>query len=1029
MTKKLNSFKNIISVLLALLLLGIAAGPAAAVVGTNATAVAVTSSAVANASNAINISFITGNATLGNWSVNITNPLSTSGSQLGSTWINISSANLTPQLSVIGGNSTLLRSGMFNSDNGIINVLLNTSNATDPNTFNVTFKNNDNTSENVTVTGLSFVAGPIATITVSNISTSAVANNSNKFAMNVSASDAQNNPIRGATISLLSNRTQDTIAPTSVTTNATTGAVALFNVTSTLSGQANITGTSGSVSGSNLNGVFVAGPASKLAFFGPNSAVTVPTPGTTTQTIAVQDAFGNNVTSGIPGTLVTLTKTGSATFSPATLIITNVNITGNVTANGISTSGIFNSSVFVNDTVVETTTIGASPNATFSAISKDIQFFGPVTKLAVTLSKSTLYANSSDTLLVTAQLQDAANNSITTAGISVTLTANNASLFTIASPTNTTDANGVTTFTVTANGLAGSTAFRAIDTSGNYGDSSTVTLNQAPHITNSAVTNSTAVILTGANSTITATIKDYSNTVISGQAVTFNITTGDATFTDGTKLITLSTNSTGIATAAVTSTNASTPVISVNVTIVDEVGVKRQIGDLQNFTVSPSAASQFAFSPSANIGLKNVAGTAQVINITVKDVAGNLNNTADGVINITTSNTALGNMSNGTTVTNNLSVTMTDGNATFTYTVNSSDEGVAVLTLNESSLGIVGTITITTSGAKGIALTVNTSSPQINGWVSAYVQLTDVSGAALSISGTNISFNVKNAANVIQSVSTNATNESGIAIFNFTQSVGGVYTVTASSSTMSNSTTVTFAGAEASIVVTSNISAPAVNQTVTINATVKDANGVTSGNLNGQNITFLADGVIFGTPVAISNGIASTTYTKATAGTVTITAFYNATLQGSKNVTFGGAAQVLTNITVSPASASVMVNGTTNFTAVAKDQTNTVMTGITYTWASSNTTVGTISSTGVFTASAVVGTTTITASSNGVTSNLVTVTVTATNPLPAPVAAWDADNSGTIEKSEAVAAVRDYLHGGGTSKADAVAVVRAYLHP
>ncbi|MFZ3383917.1 MAG: hypothetical protein WA144_08330 [Candidatus Methanoperedens sp.] len=56
-----------------------------------------------------------------------------------------------------------------------------------------------------------------------------------------------------------------------------------------------------------------------------------------------------------------------------------------------------------------------------------------------------------------------------------------------------------------------------------------------------------------------------------------------------------------------------------------------------------------------------------------------------------------------------------------------------------------------------------------------------------------------------------------------------------------------------------------------------------------------------------------------------------------------------------------------------------------------------------------------------------TSTNTYTPELSPEVAIWDTDNSGTISKAEAVAAVRAYLTGGGISKADAVAVVRAYL--
>ena len=262
MTKKSNSFIKT-AVIVALLLLGIAAWPAAGhettFNGTNAVAVREERSAVANASHEINISFTTGNNTLGNWSVNVTNPLNTNGIQLDSNWINISSEGLTPPLNVVGANNTLLNTDKFSSNNGTIYVFLRTTNATRPYTFNVTFQNLDNLSENVVATENRFVAGPITTITITNLTTSAVANNIEKFEMKATAFDNYNNPVIDAIINLSSNRSQDTITPTSVITNTTIGAAALFNITSTLAGVANITGTNitSNVSGSNTNVVFI----------------------------------------------------------------------------------------------------------------------------------------------------------------------------------------------------------------------------------------------------------------------------------------------------------------------------------------------------------------------------------------------------------------------------------------------------------------------------------------------------------------------------------------------------------------------------------------------------------------------------------------------------------------------------------------------------------------------------------------------------------------------------------------------------
>ncbi|HKW17252.1 MAG TPA: Ig-like domain-containing protein [Terriglobales bacterium] len=83
----------------------------------------------------------------------------------------------------------------------------------------------------------------------------------------------------------------------------------------------------------------------------------------------------------------------------------------------------------------------------------------------------------------------------------------------------------------------------------------------------------------------------------------------------------------------------------------------------------------------------------------------------------------------------------------------------------------------------------------------------------------------------------------------------------------------------------------------------------------------------------------------------------------------------LASISVSPASPSITVAATQQFTATAKDSNGNTMTGVTFTWASSATTVATINSTGLATAVSA-GTTQITASASGVTSSNDTLTVT-----------------------------------------------------
>ena len=138
------------------------------------------------------------------------------------------------------------------------------------------------------------------------------------------------------------------------------------------------------------------------------------------------------------------------------------------------------------------------------------------------------------------------------------------------------------------------------------------------------------------------------------------------------------------------------------------------------------------------------------------------------------------------------------------------------------------------------------------------------------------------------------------------------------------------------------------------------------------------------------------------------------------NGTFTISTTLFNTINVTPAGPLTKNVGETQaFTAVCYN--NTTELTVTVTWNSSNTTVGTITSGGVFTA-AVNGTTTITATAQGVTSNTVSVTVNADNLIDR----YDTDNDGVISKDEAIAAISDYFEDK-ISKEDALEVIMAYF--
>jgi Putative Ig domain/Bacterial Ig-like domain (group 2) len=92
-----------------------------------------------------------------------------------------------------------------------------------------------------------------------------------------------------------------------------------------------------------------------------------------------------------------------------------------------------------------------------------------------------------------------------------------------------------------------------------------------------------------------------------------------------------------------------------------------------------------------------------------------------------------------------------------------------------------------------------------------------------------------------------------------------------------------------------------------------------------------------------------------------------------------GGSPTVASVSISPASASVVIGATEQFSATAKDSSGNAISGVTFTWSSSSTATATINSSGLATAVAA-GTSSITASASGITSSASTLTVTAPPP-------------------------------------------------
>src|SRR5882762_684439 len=154
-----------------------------------------------------------------------------------------------------------------------------------------------------------------------------------------------------------------------------------------------------------------------------------------------------------------------------------------------------------------------------------------------------------------------------------------------------------------------------------------------------------------------------------------------------------------------------------------------------------------------------------------------------------------------------------------------------------------------------------------------------------------------------------------------------------------------------------------VGQAVQLTATTKDANGNT---VTGRTVTWASSNTSVGT--VSGSGLV----TGVVAGSTTITATSEGQ-SGTSTVTV--TAIPVASVTVSPAPASVLAGQTVQLTATPKDANGNTLTGRTVTWASSNSSVGTVNGSGLVTG-VVAGSTTITATSEGK-SGTSAVTVTA----------------------------------------------------
>ncbi len=668
-------------------------------------------------------------------------------------------------------------------------------------------------------------------------------------------------------------------------------------------------------------------------------------PGTKTQLTAVAYDAAQNALSD-RAIIWASSNTGVAT----------VDVNGLVTATGPGAASITATSEGKND--VSTITVSQAPVAT------------------VSVSPSPLSMSVGQSTELTAVLRDDAGNLLT--GRPVTWSSSTTSVASIsASGTITAVAPGTTTITATSEGKSGT----ATVTVTNF---AVATVNVQPQ-------NNT--IFAGSSIQLSATLTDVNGAPATNRAVTWSsnntsvatvssnglvsgIATGTATITatsegkSGSATVTVQPKP--VATVTVTPATAS---LTVGQTTALTVVLKDQSGAVLTgrtvaWTTSNSAVATVSSSgtvTAVGAGSATITATSEgktgtaSITVTQVPVGSVAISPATASVPATTSTplSAIVKDVNGTVVTDRVVTWSSSNTAVATVSAGGVVTGVAVgtATITATSETKSGTATVTVTPAPVSAVTVSPSAPTIVIRTTTTLIATTKDANGTVLTGRTVTWSTSNAAVATVSVVGAVTGVSS-----------GTATITATSEGKTGTATVTVVPVPVASVAVSPVSANLfIAATQTLTAVLKDALGQT---LTGRTVTWSSSAP------AVATVSASGVVTGVALGSAVITA----TSEGkSGTATITVLAVPVGSVTVTPSPATVVATQTIQLTATVKDQNGVVVTDRTINWSTNNSSLATVSPTGLVSATNS-GNVIITATSEGK-SGSTTVTIT-----PAPVA-------------------------------------------
>ncbi len=689
-----------------------------------------------------------------------------------------------------------------------------------------------------------FVAGAVATITLTTPVNGAVADGANSNSVQAVVTDSGGNPVTGAAV-VFSSANATAQITTVIGTTGVDG-IATATLTNTVAGTSNVVATIGSIT-NNIDTAFVAGAVATITLTTPvNGAVADGADSNSVQAV-VSDSEGNAVTGA------------AVVFSSANATAQITTVIGTTGADGIATATLTNTVAGTSNVVATIDTVNANIDTAFVA--------GELENIVVSIINNNALANGADTNIVEAFVTDRFGNGV--ANQSLMFGTNGASI--VGSSTVTTNIDGRVRVSATHT-VAGSsnTVFAISGAHQGYtrvtfvADASTAQLKLTSFLDNQLANGK-------AGNIAQALVTDAYDNPLANQSVSFALdngavieSRGDASSASGIVLMRFNNTLAGMTTVTAT---------------LDSTG---QTETLEMHFVAGKAASIELTMTKDNAVANNI--DTNEVQVLVTDADGNAINGA--VVNLTSNS--------GMNITPNSVTTGSDGTATATLTHTLAGSLPINARIDQVSKTINATFIADVSTAQIIAsdMFIIVNDQVANGQAVNAVQARVTDSYGNPIQGQLVEFVLSNTGTIQYKLE--ETSVEGGVMVTFTNTLAGITNVTATvvSSRSSQNVDTTFIAdvttahiAESDLMVIVDNAVANNSEKNEVHARVTDAKGNV---LSGQTVIFTSgNGAAITTVNGISDGdgLTKATLTHTLAGTSVVTARVGNQVQ-SKDTTF-----------------------------------------------------------------------------------------------------------------------------------------------